>query len=82
MKPNPTALKRLEALIAQESAKRLIRLGGSDPGAEAAPRRRPWVGTSQNIYASFSVLAFSGVRLSVAFRLSAVPCLCRVAFVW
>lgn len=31
----------LEALIAQESAKRLIRLGGSDPGAEAAPRRRP-----------------------------------------
>ena len=30
----------LEALIARESARRLIRLGGSDPDAEAAPRRR------------------------------------------
>ncbi|MCA0436516.1 MAG: type II toxin-antitoxin system VapB family antitoxin [Austwickia sp.] len=30
----------LEALIAQESAKRLIRLGGSDEKAEASPRRR------------------------------------------
>ncbi len=31
----------LEALIARESARRLARLGGSDPQAEAAPRRRP-----------------------------------------
>jgi Arc/MetJ family transcription regulator len=30
----------LEALIAQESGRRLARLGGSDPTAEAAPRRR------------------------------------------
>lgn len=30
----------LEALIARESARRLARLGGSDPEAEAAPRRR------------------------------------------
>lgn len=30
----------LEALIAQESGRRLARLGGSDPHAEAAPRRR------------------------------------------
>lgn len=30
----------LEALIARESARRLVRLGGSDPEAEAAPRRR------------------------------------------
>lgn len=29
----------LEALIARESARRLARLGGSDPEAEAAPRR-------------------------------------------
>jgi len=31
----------LEALIAAESAKRLARLGGSDPKAAATPRRRP-----------------------------------------
>ena len=31
----------LRALIARESAKRLARLGGSDPKAEAPPRRRP-----------------------------------------
>jgi Arc/MetJ family transcription regulator len=31
----------LEALIARESARRLARLGGSDPEAAAAPRRRP-----------------------------------------
>lgn len=31
----------LRALIAQESARRLAALGGSDPTAEAAPRRRP-----------------------------------------
>ena len=30
----------LEALIAQESSRRLARLGGSDPDAVAAPRRR------------------------------------------
>ena len=37
-----TALVRraLQALIEQESAERLIRLGGSDPTATAAPRRR------------------------------------------
>ena len=31
----------LEALIARESARRLARLGGSDPAATAAPRHRP-----------------------------------------
>jgi Arc/MetJ family transcription regulator len=31
----------LEALIRRESARRLIALGGTDPKAEAAPRRRP-----------------------------------------
>lgn len=38
-----TALVRLglEALVARESARRLARLGGSDPAALAAPRRRP-----------------------------------------
>jgi Arc/MetJ family transcription regulator len=30
----------LEALIARESGRRLARLGGTDPGASAAPRRR------------------------------------------
>lgn len=30
----------LESLIARESARRLAALGGSDPGATAAPRRR------------------------------------------
>ena len=30
----------LEALVAQESARRLARLGGKDPGATAAPRQR------------------------------------------
>lgn len=30
----------LKALIAQESARRLARLGGSDPQASAPPRRR------------------------------------------
>ena len=30
----------LEALIAQESSRRLARLGGSDPDAVAAPRQR------------------------------------------
>lgn len=31
----------LEALIARESARRLAALGGSDPAARRAPRRRP-----------------------------------------
>jgi Arc/MetJ family transcription regulator len=31
----------LSALIQRESARRLIKLGGSDPQAQAAPRRRP-----------------------------------------
>jgi len=31
----------LRALVARESAKRLKALGGSDPRAAAAPRRRP-----------------------------------------
>jgi Arc/MetJ family transcription regulator len=38
-----TALVReaLKALIERESARRLARLGGADPKAKAAPRRRP-----------------------------------------
>lgn len=38
-----TALVRmgLEALVAQRSASRLVALGGSDPGAKVARRRRP-----------------------------------------
>lgn len=38
-----TALVReaLKALIERESARRLARLGGFDPKAKAAPRRRP-----------------------------------------
>lgn len=31
----------LEALIKRENARRLIALGGTDPKAQAAPRRRP-----------------------------------------
>jgi Arc/MetJ family transcription regulator len=31
----------LKALIERESAKRLARLGGSEPALKAAPRRRP-----------------------------------------
>lgn len=31
----------LDALIALESSKRLARLGGTEPKAELAPRRRP-----------------------------------------
>jgi len=31
----------LEALIAAEAARRLAKLGGSDRGATAGPRRRP-----------------------------------------
>ncbi len=38
-----TALVRmgLQSLIARESARRLARLGGSEPALRAAPRRRP-----------------------------------------
>jgi Arc/MetJ family transcription regulator len=38
-----TALVRagLESLIQREAARRLARLGGSDPAAKAPPRRRP-----------------------------------------
>jgi Arc/MetJ family transcription regulator len=32
----------LEARVQREAARRLARLGGSDPNATAAPRRRPW----------------------------------------
>jgi Arc/MetJ family transcription regulator len=31
----------LKALIERESARRLARLGGSEPGLDAPPRRRP-----------------------------------------
>ena len=31
----------LKALIERESARRLARLGGSDPGLKPTPRRRP-----------------------------------------
>ena len=31
----------LQALIRRENARRLIALGGTDPEAQAAPRRRP-----------------------------------------
>jgi Arc/MetJ family transcription regulator len=34
----------LMALIARESARRLEKLGGSDPEAESAPRHRPAAG--------------------------------------
>lgn len=34
----------LKALVARESARRLARLGGTDPGAKAAPRRRSSAG--------------------------------------
>lgn len=32
----------LEALLYQAAAKRLAAMGGSDPNAYAAPRKRPW----------------------------------------
>jgi len=42
-----TALVRegLKALIERESARRLARLGGSEPQLEPIPRRRPHTGT-------------------------------------
>lgn len=40
---NKTALvnKALEVLVARESARRLIELGGSEPQMKPVPRRRP-----------------------------------------
>lgn len=32
----------LKALVEREAARRLARLGGIDPNAKAAPRKRPW----------------------------------------
>jgi len=40
----PLIREALKALIARESAKRLARLGGSEPGAKAPPRRRQAAG--------------------------------------
>jgi Arc/MetJ family transcription regulator len=37
----PLVREALKALIERESARRLVRLGGVDPVAEAPPRRRP-----------------------------------------
>jgi Arc/MetJ family transcription regulator len=37
----PLIREALKALIARESARRLARLGGSEPDASAPPRRRP-----------------------------------------
>jgi hypothetical protein len=34
----------LGSLVAREAGRRLARLGGSDPDAWAAPRRRHWTG--------------------------------------
>ena len=36
----PLVREALQALIQRESARRLAKLGGSDPKAKAAPRRR------------------------------------------
>jgi Arc/MetJ family transcription regulator len=33
----------LTSYVQLEAGRRLARLGGSDPNAKAAPRRRPWV---------------------------------------
>ena len=33
----------LRALVEREAARRLARLGGSDPNAKAAPKKRPWI---------------------------------------
>jgi Arc/MetJ family transcription regulator len=37
----PLLREALLALIERESARRMVRLGGSDPSAKAPPRRRP-----------------------------------------
>lgn len=34
--------KALKTLVELEAGRRLAKLGGSDPNAKAAPRRRPW----------------------------------------
>ncbi|EHK55354.1 type II toxin-antitoxin system VapB family antitoxin [Allomesorhizobium alhagi] len=42
IKEKPALVREaLTALIEREAARRLARLGGSDPNAQAAPRRRP-----------------------------------------
>jgi Arc/MetJ family transcription regulator len=42
IKEKPALVREaLAALIEREAARRLARLGGSDPDAQAAPRRRP-----------------------------------------
>ena len=33
--------RALQEMVQREAARRLARLGGSDPGAKAPPRRRP-----------------------------------------
>ncbi len=37
----PLLREALTALVERESARRLARLGGTEPGADASPRRRP-----------------------------------------
>lgn len=39
--PEAVVREALTALIEREAARRLARLGGSDPTATAAPRKRP-----------------------------------------
>jgi Arc/MetJ family transcription regulator len=34
--------RALLELVQREAGRRLAKMGGSDPGAVAAPRRRPW----------------------------------------
>ncbi len=41
LKKSALVREALKALIEREAAERLIALGGSDPAAAAAPRRRP-----------------------------------------
>ncbi|MCL4433247.1 MAG: type II toxin-antitoxin system VapB family antitoxin [Actinobacteria bacterium] len=42
IKEKPAFIREaLQALIERESARRLARLGGSDPGVRDVPRRRP-----------------------------------------
>lgn len=40
-KPSILVREGLKALIEREGARRLARLGGSEPGARPIPRRRP-----------------------------------------
>lgn len=39
----PLLREALTALVQRENARRLVKLGGSDPTAKAPPRRRPAV---------------------------------------